>query len=225
MIILENTRDCRGHERLAQTNHIANHHPATLVEVVGGDFDGGNLEFEQLVAEVAGDSKLGETGPGLLGQVIGHLDVDVIRRNRLWTCPTAIDDLDKFFGDVDTEPVVPAVIKPHGQLVAGIVVEYIDVELSLLRKPGQREVAAAQVAYLGVKRIFAEEQIQFGVELMAQKKFYHELSGSDLFSQSAKACFIFISGKTDHELVAEVLGEPSLQQYCRCLVYLVFDLQ
>ena len=224
VIILENAGKGRGHERLAKTDHIADHHAAALVEVVGGDLDGGHLEFKELVAEVAGDAKLGETGSGLLGQVIGHLDVDVIRRNQLSACPALVDDLDQFLGDIDAEPVIPAVLEPLGQLIAGIMVENIHIQFSLLRQSGEGQVAAAQIAYLGIERVLAEEEIQFGMKRMAEEQLDHELSCGDLGGKSAKSGFILIGGKPDHELVAEFLREPSLQNDGRCLVYLVIVL-
>ncbi len=168
VIILEDPRERRGHERLAEADHIADDDAAALVEMVRGDLDGGLLELEKRVAEVAGNAELGQPGAGLLRQVIGHLDVDVVGRNRLRPRPTGVDDLDKFFGDVDAEAVVPAVLKPLGELVAGIVVEHVDVEFALLRQAGERQVAAAQVADGWVQRVGAEVQIQLGVEVMPQ---------------------------------------------------------
>ena len=221
VVILEDARQRRGHERLAEADHVADQDAAALVQVVGGDLDGGLLEFEELVAEVAGDAELGQTGAGLLGQVIGHLDVDVVRRNRFRARPTLVDDLDQFFGDVDAQPVVPAVLEPLGQLVAGVVVQHVDVEFALLGQAGEGEVAAAQVADLGVDRVLAEEQIELGVERVAEEQLDDELSGRDLRGQSAKSLFVFIGGNADHELVAKFLGELPLEGNGRCLVYLV----
>ena len=152
--------------------------------------------------------------------MICHLDVDVVRGNRFRACPALVDDLDQFLGDVDTKPIVPSILEPPGQLVAGVVVENIHVELSLFRQPSEGEVAASQVAYLRVERVLAEEQIELGVEGMAEKQLDHELTGCGLGGQSAKSRFVFIGGKTDHELVAEFLGQLSLENDGCCLVYL-----
>ena len=84
--------------------------------------------------------------PGLLGQVVGHLQIDVVGRDELLACPALVDDVDQFLGDVDAPAVVPAVLEPLGQLLAGVMVDHVDVQLALLRKSGQRQVAAAQVA-------------------------------------------------------------------------------
>ncbi len=62
---------------------------AALVEVVGGDLDGGVLELEQRVAEVARDAELGQAGARLLGQVVGHLHVDVVGRERSLRAPSS----------------------------------------------------------------------------------------------------------------------------------------
>ena len=79
-----------GHQRLAQADDIADQHAAALVEVVGGDLDRRRLELEQLVAEVARDAELGKPGARLLRQVVGHLDVDVVRRDQSLRAPSSL---------------------------------------------------------------------------------------------------------------------------------------
>ena len=83
MIVLEDTGQGGGHQRLAETDHVADEDAAALVQMVGGDLDGLDLELEQLVAEVTRDAELRDAGASLLGQVVGHLDVDVVGRERL----------------------------------------------------------------------------------------------------------------------------------------------
>ena len=98
------------------------------------------------VAEVGRNSKLVETGTSFLGQVIRHLHINVIRRNRFRPRPTGVYDLYQFLRDVDAESVGPAVLEPLGELVARIVVENVDVEFSLLGQAGERQIAAAEVS-------------------------------------------------------------------------------
>lgn len=81
MIVLEDARDRGSHQRLAKANDIAMSTPA-FVQIVSRDLDGGDLEVEQLVFKVARDAKGGESCPGLLGEVVGDLEVNVIRRAR-----------------------------------------------------------------------------------------------------------------------------------------------
>jgi hypothetical protein len=117
--------------------------------VVRRDLDGGDLEVEQVLPKT-GNAEFGKAGPCFLSQVIGHLEIDVVRRHQAFACPAFVDDVGQFLGDVDAPAVGPAVLEPIDQLVAGIVLQHIDVQLALLGKAGQREVAAAQKASDGL---------------------------------------------------------------------------
>ena len=132
VIVLKDARQRGCHERLAQPDHVADDHAAAFVQMVRRDFNGRLLKLEEFVAEIAGDAKLRQAGASLLGEVVGHLDVDVVRRDRLGTRPTVVDDLDKFFRNIDAKPIIPAVLKPLGQFVASVVVQDIDIEFTLL---------------------------------------------------------------------------------------------
>jgi hypothetical protein len=88
VVVLEDARQRRRHERLAQADDVADEHAAALVQVVGGDLHRRLLELEELVAEVAGDAELGQAGARLLGEVVGHLEVDVIGRDRAARAPS-----------------------------------------------------------------------------------------------------------------------------------------
>ncbi len=68
----------------------------------------------------------------------------MIGRERLFTRPAFLDDLDQFIGDVDAPAVAPAILEPLGELLRGVVIEHIDVQFALLGQAGKREVAAAQ---------------------------------------------------------------------------------
>ena len=54
-----------------------------------GDLDGGGLVIEELVAEVARNAEFGETGARFLRKMVGHLDVDVVRREQLLLAPSS----------------------------------------------------------------------------------------------------------------------------------------
>ena len=64
MIVLEDAGQGGGHEGFAQADHVADENAAALVEVVGGDLHGLDLELEELVAEVARDAEFGQTPAG-----------------------------------------------------------------------------------------------------------------------------------------------------------------
>ena len=81
MVVLEDAGNGGRHEGLAQANHVADQHAVAFVEVVGGDLDRCDLKIEELLAEVAGNAKLGQAEAGLLGKMVGHFQVDVVGRN------------------------------------------------------------------------------------------------------------------------------------------------
>ena len=96
------------------------------------------LVVEQDSVDLGRDAELRETGARLLREVVRHLEVDVIRRRVVRPRPTLIDDRRQFLGDVEREAVVPAVIEPGLQLLAGVVIKNIDIQLSLLCETGKR---------------------------------------------------------------------------------------
>ena len=57
VIVLEDLGQCGSHHRLAQTDHVADQHAATLVQVVRGNLDGSNLEVEQRFAKNRRDTE------------------------------------------------------------------------------------------------------------------------------------------------------------------------
>ena len=58
-----------------------------------GDASRGGLKLEELVAEDRRNLEFPQAGPRVLRQVIGHLEIDVIGRNRVLPRPTLFDDV------------------------------------------------------------------------------------------------------------------------------------
>ena len=69
-----------------------------------------------------------------MGQLIGHLHVDVIRRNGGFAGPAGFYDLGQFLGDIYAESVGPPFLKPSRELVAGVMIHNVDIELTVLPK-------------------------------------------------------------------------------------------
>ncbi len=164
MIILEDTSQGGRHECLTQTDHIADEHSSTFVEMVGGDLDGSRLELEEPVAKVAGNAELRESGAYLLRKVVGDFQVNVIGERSLFPRPTTVDNLRQFLRDVQTPTVVPAVIEPLLEFVAGVVVKHVHVEFALLGQTCQREIAAADETDGWIIGVGAMQEIQLGVQ-------------------------------------------------------------
>lgn len=65
--------------------------------------------------------------------------------------------------------IVPTVLEPSGQLVAGIMVEHVYVQFALLREPREGQVATAEVSDSGIDGIWPEQQIELGMEWMLEE--------------------------------------------------------
>ena len=100
--------------------------------MVCGDFDRGDLIIEQAIPKLIGNAELREACPSLLCKVIGDLDVNMIWRNRILACPAFFDYLNQLFGDINTPAIPPAVLEPCCELGCGVMVEDVDVLLTLI---------------------------------------------------------------------------------------------
>ena len=65
------------------------------------------------------------------------------------------------------------------ELVAGVVVEHVDVQLALLREAATGQVAAAEVADDRVDRVGPEEQVELGVQRVAEEQLDDDLPGAE----------------------------------------------
>ena len=133
VIVLEDTSNGSGHECLAQSHHIADEHAVAFIQVMRRYLDRSGLEVEQPVTEHLGNSELGKTGAGLVGEVVGHLQVDVVGRYQRLPRPALFDDLDQLLRNVHTVAIVPPVLEPLLELESGVVVEHVHVQLALAR--------------------------------------------------------------------------------------------
>ena len=139
--VLKHAGQRGGHEGFAEADDIAEHDAAALFQMPGRDANRSGLKFEQGVAHVGRDGELGQPGASLFGQVIGHLDVDVIGRRAFGPRPAFVNDLDEFLGDVHAPLVAPAVVKPLLKFLGGVLVEDVHVEFALVGQAGEREIA------------------------------------------------------------------------------------
>lgn len=99
--------------------------PPPLVEMMSRDLDRGHLEIEELVPEVTGNPELRQPGPRLLGEVIGHLEVNIVWWKGFFTRPAFVDDLQELSRNVNAPAVVPAILEPLSQFLAGVLVHTI----------------------------------------------------------------------------------------------------
>ena len=168
-VVRQNPRERSCHQCLPQADNIAEQHAAAFMDVVGRDLDGGGLKFKQLVSKVFGDAVLDDSFTRLLGKVVRHLDVDMVRRNGLLACPALLDDFRDFLGNIETPFVVPAFVKPFGEFLAGVVVHHIDVEFALFGESGERQVAAAEKGDGWVDRVGTMAKVELRVQGVAQE--------------------------------------------------------
>ncbi len=209
-IVLEHLGQGRGHQRLAQTHHIADQHAAALVQVLGGDLDRRDLEIEQDVAEHRRNAEFGETSPRFLGQVIGHFQIDVIGRHEFFARPALVDEVGQFPGDVEAPAVAPARLEPVGQLDRGVRIEHIDIQLALLGESGQGQIAAAEIAHNRIDRVPPKQQIQLGVQRVAQVHLDDQLARPELAGELPQGRLIGVGRHAEGQLIAEFLGDMAL---------------
>ena len=160
-----------------------------------------------------------------LREVIGHFEVDIIGRKQLFARPAFVDDLGQFLRDIEAPAIVPAVVEPRLQLLAGVVVEDIDVQLALARQPGEGEVAAAHKAGDGIIGIGAVQQVQFGVQLVAQEQLDDEPAASQFPAEAAQACLVLVRGRADEQLLAKLLRHAGFEAHDGSLVHLLRSLE
>ena len=119
---------------LTQSNHVTNHRSASFltVQMAGGNLHGCLLEVEQFALKLWGQRKLLHATTGIGTQMIGGLQINIIRWDNLFTSPTVVDGIYQFLGDVDAEAVVPSVVKPFGKCLQVAVVLNVGIEFALL---------------------------------------------------------------------------------------------
>ena len=208
--VLQDSRQGRCHQSLAESHHIPDQHPAPLVEMVRGDLHGGGLKLQQLVAEIARDAELPQAGARLFGEVVRHLDIDVVRRNGRLPGPAFLDDPRKLLADVDAPAIIPAGLEPCAEFFAGVLVNHIDIQFALSRQAGKGEVATPDIAHDGRHWIVPKQQVKLGVQGMPAEDLHDHLAGAELAGEAAETHFIRRGRSADRQLFAEVLGQLPL---------------
>ena len=179
--------------------------------MVRGDLHRGRLELQQFVAKIRRNLELPQAGPRFLGEVVGHLHVDVVWRNRHFPRPAFLDDLRQFLGDVDAPAIRPTRIEPRCELGAGILIHNVHVQLALPREAGKREIAAADVTDQRRYRIIPKQQVQLGVQRVPAKELHDHLASAQLARQPAQASFVGSRRSTNGELLAKALRQFAFQ--------------
>ena len=218
MIVLEHARQGRRHERLAQPDHVADDDATALVEVMRGDLHGGHLEVEEFAAKVLWDAKFRQPGSRFPREMVRDLDVDMVRRDRLFSRPTLVDNLGECIGYIHAPAVMPAVFKPLGEFFAGVPVEHVNIEFALPRQSGEREVAASEVAHYRIDRIRTEQQVELGVKRVFEEQFDDDFFCLDLRCQPPQARLVLIGRRAQDQLFPKFLREFFLQAKCRLVV-------
>src|SRR4051812_14365768 len=111
VVILKYLREGCGHQGLSQTDDVADQHSSSLVQMVGGNFDCGNLIVKKAVAKFRRDAEFGEACTRFLSQMVGHLHIDLIGWWRFFSGPAFVNDLYQFRGDVYAPMVCPSIVK------------------------------------------------------------------------------------------------------------------
>src|SRR6266540_2902524 len=143
------------------------------------DFHRSHLELKEFSGEILRQAELGEIGASLLGEVIGHLEVDVIGREDIFSRPAFFNDFQQLVRNIDAPAILSAVLEPLSELAVSVMIEDINVQFSLLRETGEGEVATVEVSDGGTNRVRTEEQVKLGMEGMPQKQLNNNLLGAN----------------------------------------------
>ena len=201
--LLHHPHQGRGHQRLTQADHVPQHHAAPLVQVVRCDLHGGRLVREQDLLQVLRNPEFTHPGAGLAGQVVGHLQVDVVRLVPLLARPALVDDLREFQGDIDGPAVRPAVLEPLRELLRGVGVNHVHVQLTLPFQAREGQVAAAHVRHARRGVIRPVQEVQLGVQQEAQEQLDLHLPFFQLSAQAAQARLVTVRRGPQHQLLPE----------------------
>ena len=90
------------------------------------------------------------------------------------------------------------------ELGASVVVEDIDVQFALLRQAGKSEIAAPHVAGGGVVGVGAVQQVELGVQRIANEKLDDELASLDLRLESLQTGLVLVAGGAGGQLLPEL---------------------
>ena len=118
----------------------------------------------------------------------------------LFASPACIEDFDQFVRDVDAPLIVPTVLEPLLELLAGVLIEHIDVQFPLLRQSGEREIAASQKSSRRIVGVYAVNEVQLRVQAIPQEQLDDELLGFELRTEPPKPCFVRIVRCAKHQL-------------------------
>ena len=129
---MENTSERGRHQGFAEADDVAEYDTAAFFQMTCGDANGGGLKFQQGAAHIRRDGEFGQTGAGFLGQVISHLDINMIRRGTFRSRPTFVNHLNEFLGDVNAPAVFPAILEPVRQFLRRVMVEHVYVKFALI---------------------------------------------------------------------------------------------
>ena len=163
-----------------------------------------------------------QAGACLFRQVVSHLDVNLVGRRTFRPCPTFVNHLDEFLGDVHAPFVAPAVLEPLFELGGGVVVENVHVKFALVGQTCEREIAGAKKSGDRIIGVGAVTEVKLGVKRVAEEKFDDNLARLELSREATKAGFVVIGGRAEGELRAKFLRETPLQANDGLLADLVF---
>ncbi len=206
-LLFEDARQRGRHQRLAEADHVAQHHAAPRLYVVGGDLDRRLLEVEEQPVDVLRDTELRQAGPSVPRQVPGDLQVHVERRDDPLRGPRLVDRAHQLLREVERESVAVAIVEPPRELVAGVDVQHVDVELALPRQPREREVAAPEEGDPRAHRVAPVDQVELRVERPPQVKAHLDPPLPELPGEQAQRDLVLARRHPARELLPEVVGD------------------
>ena len=99
-LIRQDSRKCRRHKGLAEPNNVGEQNTSAFLHMMCRDLYCLFLELEELVAEVFGNAVANDAISRFLGEMVGHLDIDVVWRDWLWASPALVENVGNLSRDV-----------------------------------------------------------------------------------------------------------------------------
>ena len=221
MVVLESFGNGAGDNGFAESDNIADNHPALLAEDFCRNRHRLRLKIHHLVLEYERQRVFAQPVNGIAGKFVGGFEIDEIRRNRA-ADPTLLDAVGEFKMHIHTTVVLPTLVKPVQKFLRRVLVKHIHIQFAVFCQPGQSQIAAADNRRQFRRIILAMHNIQFGVQGVPAVEFGAHFAVANLRLKSLQIALVFGGRDAALQLFRKFgdcalnhLGHDSLRKFLR----------
>ena len=170
-VVLKNFGNSTCCDSLSQSYHIANHRALVLLvhQMLCRNLHGVFLEWEEHFLELWSKLIAVNASTCILAEPVGSLEVYIIRLDDIITSPTVVDGIYQVIGNVNTQSLVPAIIKPTDKDVGIDSLLKGRIQLALSVEAGKGKVAATHDGFSRMATVLRTmSYIEFGVKLSVE---------------------------------------------------------